>query len=146
MNDPDEDQSQGGASLLLVVSHAGRGLFDVSSGQRLARDDEMPAADSDWIDPAHRRVRGIGSAREIWCDMVGLWGGALARQDGTGWESEVVGKGRREQALIGRPSDGGRQRWRVAQPLSDIRAFGFSASGRWLVLATSSEVSVFARV
>jgi hypothetical protein len=130
-------------SALLVVSHDGRGLFDTVTGERLARDDDRPETNSDWFDAAHRRVRGIGKTADRWVGMVGLWGGALALDDRQGWRAELVGKGRHEQALVG--LQGEQQRWRVAAPIAEVRAFGFSASGRFLVLATSADLTVFAK-
>ncbi len=127
---------------LLVVSHDGRGLFDLASGQRLARDDEAPVIGSEWIDHDSARVRGIGAAVDEWFDMIGLRGGTLASSTAAGWHAQTVGRGRREQALLGR--QGERRRWLVAQPATEIRAFGFSKSGRWLVLATSADLTVFA--
>jgi hypothetical protein len=130
-------------SLLLVVSHAGRGLFDLSTGQRLARDDEVPGPDCAWIDAAHQRVRGIGSADGEWFRVVGLWGGQLAKTDQGQWQVEVVGGGRHEQALVGLLH--GKERWLVAKPISEIKAFGFSPAGRYLALGTSADIVVFAQ-
>ncbi len=130
-------------SLLLVVSHAGRGLFDLSTGQRLARDDEVPGPDCAWIDAEHQRVRGIGPAESEWFSVVGLWGGQLAQTDQVQWQVEVVGSGRHEQALVGLLHAKGR--WLVAKPISEIKAFGFSPTGRYLVLGTSADITVFAQ-
>jgi hypothetical protein len=134
---------------LLVVSYAGRGLFDLESARRLARDDEVPGPDCAWLDTAARRVRGIGVSEREWFNAVGVWGGALASGSGDaatatrGWMVEVRGTGRSERALVGPVDD--KPRWLVGQPLGEIRAFGFSPSGCLLLLGSSSELSVYAR-
>ena len=130
-------------SLLLVVSHAGRGLFDLSTGLRGARDDEAPNPASNWIDREQRRVRGIGPAQGEWFSVVGLWGGALAKTDQGEWLVEVVGKGSSELALVGLRHE--RTRWLVDKPITETKAFGFSPSGRYLVLGMSADVTVFAK-
>jgi hypothetical protein len=126
-------------TLLLVVSHDGRGLFDLGAGKRIARDDDMPLLDSPWIDRTLKRVQGIGLAAETWFPVVGLWGGALSKGNSAGWVAEIVSKRRQDLAFIGRD----KQRWLVARPITEIKAFGFSASGHHLALATSCDITVF---
>jgi hypothetical protein len=131
----------GSEAALLVVSHDGRGLFDLENGKRIARDDAQPAPGSPWIDRKTKRVQGIGPSRGEWFAMNGLWGGALQTRSPTGWTVAVLGRGRNERAYVTGLRD--RTKWLVGRPLGEIRAFGFSGSGRHLVLATSSDVSVF---
>ena len=131
----------GAETTLLVVSHDGRGLFDLATGRRIARDDAQPALGSPWMDRETRRVQGIGPSRDEWFAMAGLWGGALQARSPTGWTVGVTGRGRNERAYV--TAHGDRTKWLVGRPVGEIRAFGFSDSGRHLVLATSSDVSVF---
>jgi hypothetical protein len=128
-------------ALMLVVSHAGRGLYDLASAQRIARDDEAPAPESAWIDERAKRVQGIGGAASMWFPVAGLWGGALAQHNGSGWSAVVESPGRNESAVL--RNQRSRAKWLVDKPLTEIKAFGFSASGRYLVLATSSDVTVY---
>ena len=128
-------------SLLLVVSHAGRGLFDLSLGKRVERDDEMTEQDSPWINMNQRLVRGIGSAENDWFAVVGLWGGTLQKSGKANWVSEVVAKGRDELAVVHQASSP--VWWVVDKPITEIKAFGFSNTGQYLVLGTSSDVAVF---
>jgi hypothetical protein len=131
----------GAEATLLVMSHDGRGLFDLATGRRIARDDEQPAPNTLWMDRTARRVQGIGPSGDEWFAMAGLWGGALQTVSPTGWTVAVQGRGRDERAYVTARRD--RTKWLVGTPLGEIRAFGFSGSGRHLVLATSSDVSVF---
>jgi hypothetical protein len=128
-------------SFLLVVSHAGRGLFNLSTGKRVERDDEPPALDSTWIKREQRLVQGIGLAKDKWFPVAGLWGGDLPKLTQTNWAVEVVAKGRDELAILRKSNS--HERWLVEKSITEIKAFGFSNSGRYLVLGTSSDVAVF---
>ena len=61
-------------SLLLVVSHQGRGVVDLASGELLARDRQETGA---WFDPARRAALGIGPLDGVWISVCGLTGGHL---------------------------------------------------------------------
>ena len=58
-------------SLLLVVSHQGRGVVDLASGDMLARDRQETGA---WFDAARRAAPGIGPLDGAWIGVCGLAG------------------------------------------------------------------------
>jgi hypothetical protein len=124
---------------LLVVSHSGRGLIDLETGARAARDDEAPALDSPWIKRPERLVQGIGPAQEEWFSVVGLWGGNLPYESSSGWQCKLVRSRSSERAML----SSSRRQWLVAKPVTEVKAFGFSPSGNYLVLGTSSELAVW---
>lgn len=61
-----------GSSLLLVVSHQGRGVLNLDSGDRVARDGEETG---DWFDASRPAVLGIGPLNGRWIEVAGLAGG-----------------------------------------------------------------------
>jgi hypothetical protein len=60
--------------LLLVVSHQGRGVVDLASGELLARDRHESGA---WFDAGRRAVLGIGPLDGAWIGVCGVAGGRL---------------------------------------------------------------------
>jgi len=126
---------------LLIVSHSGRGLYDLLQRLRVARDGSVPALSSPWISEANRLVRGIGPRADEWFECVGLWGGALASSLGPDVSVEVRGEGDVEVALL---RDGSCV-WEITRAITEMRVFGFSRSGSLLVFAASGEFSVFER-
>ena len=127
---------------LLVVSHSGRGLYDLLQGLRVARDGSVPALSSPWISEENGLVRGIGPRADEWFECVGLWGGALASSLGPDTSVEVRGEGDVGVALL---RDG---EWvlEITRAITEMRVFGFSRSGNLLVFAVSGEFCVFERV
>jgi hypothetical protein len=125
---------------LLIVSHDGRGLFDLATGKRAARDDEQPSMDSPWIDPTEKLVTGIGPAARVNFAVAGLSGGTLAMETPQGWRAELTRWWWRPDIAI---LHGNGKRWLVAKSATEIRAFGFSSRGSYLALGTSSDVYVF---
>lgn len=126
---------------VLVVSASGRGLYELSSGERVARDYAQPRYDSDWLDERHHRVRGIGPLESYWLDAVGLWGGTLDTRAGNAWLSRG-GDSRAEESIVLHTENGSTT---VEQGIvTEIRAFGFARDGQLVVVATSSDLSVFA--
>src|SRR5216684_4157181 len=77
-----------GGSLLLVVSHQGRGVVDLPSGELLARDGQETGA---WFDTARRTARGIGPLEGRWVRVCGLAGGRLPDTTADGWQVRVSG-------------------------------------------------------
>lgn len=137
------------SDLLLVLSSAGRGLFDCASGQRIARD---PAENFEH-DTANLLAQGIGSVGGHLLRTAGLHGGGLALGTDDGWSLNLLTLSWPHQSLFltapwqwiygpafGRPA--------VTTKLaieSEIRAFGFSPTGRAFILATSSDLTIFNR-
>jgi hypothetical protein len=74
--------------LLLVVSHQGRGVVDLASGQLLSRDRHEAGA---WFDAARRAVLEIGPLDGEWIGVCGLAGGRLPDATADGWQARVSG-------------------------------------------------------
>lgn len=137
------------ADLLLVISSAGRGLFDCSSGERIARDQSDDFAH----DTANLLAPGIGPLVSQRLRTAGLHGGGLAATTADGWNLDLLTLSWPYHSLFltppghwlygpafSRPGD----TTKLATD-SEIRAFGFSPTGRGFVFATSSELTVFHR-
>ncbi len=85
---------------VLIVSPSGRGLYDLATGERVARDRAQPRYDSDWLDEKKRRVRGIGPLASEWLDAVGLWGGSLITRSGNGLLSRAGDPAGQESVVL----------------------------------------------
>jgi hypothetical protein len=117
-----------------VCSHAGRGVFDGTTGDRIARD---ASVDGDWHDDDVPDAEGIGPLAGQRIRLAGLWGGALASATSDGWSLA-----REPLALVG---PGGAAGQLLIDDDDDPRAAGFSPSGRTLVVATASTLMLFGR-
>jgi hypothetical protein len=62
------------SSLLMVVSHQGRGLLDLITGSRVARDEQETGT---WFDASRLAVLGIGPLDGQWIKVAGLAGDQL---------------------------------------------------------------------
>jgi hypothetical protein len=125
----------GRTATLLVVSHQGRGLFDCATGERLARDRDEDA--SRWFDSDRPAALGIGSADGQWIDVWGLAGGEPITITHDGWRATRDGN----DVVLQGPT--GEQRFSTG--VENLRAFGFSPDGSYLVLATPGDLALFAR-
>lgn len=141
-----------GHDLVLVVSSDGHGLFDASTGERIARDrDPDPEAAAPDEDPDLVRP-GIGPIAGVPVRIAGLFGGGLHRTAPGGWTVDVVSpEWPHERVLLstghgfhkGQP---GENWWHVFDAhYSELRTAGFSPSGRTLAVATSSDLSLWTR-
>ena len=136
---------------LLVVSSQGRGLFDCLSGERTARDYAEPAGDIDWYDEISLVARGIGVIESQLVHLAGLHGGGLPRFTRYGWGLELVAPDwpltsvilspPHQTVLIESHSEGC---VKVAED-SELRACGFSDTGRSFVVAISHTVEIYTR-
>ncbi|GIH05321.1 hypothetical protein Rhe02_33880 [Rhizocola hellebori] len=139
-----------GADLLMVTSHNGRGLFDSASGTRTARD-----YDADLCYPIGPDLScpGIGVLDDTRVRIAGLFGGGLHATTGDGWKIDVVAPDWPNERILlsGRGADAyrgmlGADWWHIFHSnYSELRAAGFSPSGRTLVVATSSDITVWHR-
>jgi hypothetical protein len=121
------------AKHLLVVSHAGRGVIDLSTGERVARDSqEIP--DSEFQEDPFA-VGGIGPLAGVQVSCAGLWGGSLPNKCPDGW--------RVDGTVLHSPS--GRQH-SLPPADADIRAVGFTPKGEILMYATAASLSLYYRV
>jgi hypothetical protein len=73
---------------LLVVSWQGRGVLDLRSGERVARDAALD------FEPDGTIVVGIGPLVGEQVRVAGLWGGELPRATPDGWRVEMQGGNR----------------------------------------------------
>jgi hypothetical protein len=120
---------------LLILSHDGRGVLETSTGQRVARDRQSPQHDASWIKESPRLVEGLPPIQGEWIQTVGLWGGSLPSRNSAGWSvGREMGYVRHESSM---------QEFLVDSAVTEMRAFGFSNSGRFLVFASSSELSLY---
>ena len=131
-----------GEGYLLVVSWAGRGLIDTNTGERVARDRQEPTSVSTWIDEVARTVEAIGPLSGTVVHCVGLWGGTLPER-ADDWRLESEASGSREYFFLIEEHTG--RSWRLTWTVTEVRAYGFSNSGRIMVIATSSDVGLYGR-
>jgi|GEM_PF-5072182 len=123
-------------SYVLVISNTGRGVINSSSGEYVARNYDIPNFDSQWIQKENKLVKGIGPVSEEWIAVAGLWGGELKQGNSRTWTAYTKSQGVNESAYIANQKSG--QQVFVGTFITEIRAFGFSKSGRFLVLASCS--------
>lgn len=128
---------------LLVVSHSGRGLVEVNSGLRIARDPEIPWIRSPWRDEPARKMRGIGPASGIQFSVAGLWGGSIPSTTHDGWSVAAKGSGKDEEIWLS--CKGNVREWFLDDAFTEVRALGFSQTGNLLVVAISSDLWLIAR-
>lgn len=141
------------SDLLLVTSSQGRGVFDCLTGKRLARD-STPASDEDnWQDDFELEAIGIGPLAAQSIRISGLPGGALAVTTKDGWSLERLTLIWPEESIVltapgswiyeTRP-DRSSVFTKLAEE-SEIRACGFSPTGKSVIIATTSDVTMFSR-
>jgi hypothetical protein len=121
-------------SMLLVVSHQGRGVVDLASGELLARDRQETGA---WFDAARRAALGIGPLDGEWIGVCGLAGGRLPAATADGWQARASG----DCVTVSAP---GRRLLQIHES-EEMRAFGFSPDGTTFVIATSPGLAIYRR-
>lgn len=132
-----------GTDLLLVLSWQGRGLFDCLNGQMLARDpsDVLPH-----IDQTRLIAEGIGPLAGESIRVAGLFGGGLAKTTSDGWFLEVRAMAWPTHSVFMRSPDARSSDLCIGDDgACEMRACGFSETGRSFVIATTCELSVFTR-
>ena len=143
-----------GSDLLLVVSSQGRGVFDCLTGARVARDSTMPeVGEESWQDEYELDARGIGPLGGQSVRTSGLAGGGLPLMTRDRWTVERLILDWPIESLLLVPPDSwiyetraGRSSefTKIAEEM-EVRAWGFSPTGRSLILATSSDVTIYGR-
>lgn len=131
------------SELLLVSSSSGLGLFDSKTGEKTARD----------TSDRFFECKGIGALEDKTIYMAGVYGSSLPSTTPDGWTTEPVTlKWPEHHLLLLKPGS-----WlhgaECNRPSSfyklaiecEVREFGFSYSGRTLVIATSGEVVIYRR-
>jgi hypothetical protein len=136
----------------MVVSMDGFGLIDTTTGMKIARerDPDPQVATPDGPDLA---CPGIGVVSGTRIRIAGLFGGGLHATTVDGWTIDVIAPEWPHHRVI-LSADGGRNAgepgttwWHIFddQGHGSFRAAGFSPSGRTLVVATASDVTMFVR-
>ncbi|HBE68483.1 MAG TPA: hypothetical protein DDW52_10085 [Planctomycetaceae bacterium] len=134
--------------LLLAVSSQGRGVFDCTTGERIARD-----SDDVWDDLNETLLtsRGIGPLSDTIVRLAGLHGGGLPMTTTDGWLLEVIPVDWPEYSMfITPPFEPGQHvhdnSIKIAQDgVTSFRAAGFSETGQTFVFATSSDLILYSR-
>ncbi|MER7956200.1 hypothetical protein [Streptomyces sp. NPDC096030] len=143
---------ESGGDLVMAVSHNGHGLFDATTGERIARDPD-PEGEDDLPAGADLSCPGLGPLAGTRVRIAGLYGGGLHTTAPGGWHVEVVGPDwPNERVLLSAPGGmfhrdaHGEKWWHVFHSRwSELRAVGFSPSGRTLAVATSSDLTLWTR-
>ena len=134
--------------LLLVVSSQGRGVIDCLTGEKLSRDH------ADYYDlENYLEAEGIGPLKGKIVRVAGLFGGGLPQQTEDGWFLEnVTLEWPNENILLVEPGSSlygsTYEKPDVFHKIaceSEIRALGFSYTGRVLIMATTSDIAIYAR-
>lgn len=136
------------SDLLLVISHQGRGVFDCGGGERVARDySESP----DVINEIKLVALGIGPLEGQWIRVGGLHGGGLPNSTEDGWSLEALPlPWPHHHIFLTAPRksvyEGAEYAVKVeTDEACELRAYGFSETGRSFVVALSCEITIFAR-
>lgn len=141
-----------GHDLVMVVSHAGHGLFDAVTGEKLARDRDPDPERSTPDTAADLTCPGLGPIAGTRVHVAGLFGGGLHTGTGDGWSVAVqTPQWPNERVLLCRGADFTNSPhsegwWHILHcSYSTFRTAGFSPSGATLAVATSSDVSLWTR-
>jgi hypothetical protein len=129
---------------LFALSWNGRGIFDLRTFERIARDHEDPAG-ADWFAQDQLSALGIGEFSGRMIPVVGLWGGEGHVRTLDGWRLESrLAKGTVVSSSLIDPT-GSNVTPVPLTSTTEYRAVSFNPSGRFLLLASSSEVQVLTR-
>jgi hypothetical protein len=130
---------------LLIVSSQGRGVIDCRTGERVARDRGEP--DDSWYDERRSIAKGIGPLKGKTIRLAGLHGGGLLNSGREGWHVEALAIDWPDVSLLlvepWQSIYTDSARFTKLGVEREVRAFGFSETGSSLVLATSSDVTVY---
>lgn len=138
------------SDLLLVVSGArGRGVVDCVNGDKVARDDEEYYPDFGSLE-----AEGIGPLVGQQIRVAGISGGGLSHATEDGWLIELHPLSWPEeefflcppgQTMLWNPPATEPELFKLRPLLSSLVAYGFSPTGRSLVIATSSDLEIYSR-
>jgi hypothetical protein len=123
-----------GSSLVLVVSHQGRGVVDFISDERVASDRQ---GNGFLFDIAQHAVLGIGPVDGRWIEVADLAGGRLAVTTADGWRAVRTADGVVLLGTAGKTVE--------LCEAEEIRAFGFSPDGQVFIIASSPSLTTFRR-
>lgn len=131
-----------GADMLLVLSSQGRGVFDCLTGEKLARD---YAEAHDFFDPIGLVAVGVGPLEDQMVRVAGLFGGGLPLTTSDGWHLVAQARAWPTHSVFLSAPDSRHPVCVGDDGACEIRAFGFSETGRSFVIATSCELVMFTR-
>ncbi|WP_406307191.1 hypothetical protein OHA61_39370 [Streptomyces sp. NBC_00885] len=142
-----------GRDLVMVVSVDGHGLFDADTGEKIARDRDPDPEDSTPDAVPDLTCPGLGPVTGTRVRIAGLFGGGLHTTTLDGWSVEDVSPEWPHHRVLlstdgGMPHSGphGEGWWHIFDSnYSELRAAGFSPSGRTLAVATSSDLTLWTR-
>jgi hypothetical protein len=135
---------------LLIVSASGQALFDCLAGERISRNVEK-----DGYDPYRLIAYAVGPELGSPVRMSGLHGGGLPEYTMDGWSVEAIPLYWPQRILVLTPP--GSRLWgnaagkppeffKMQEDLAtELRAFGFSWTGKTLIIAESDGVTVYSR-
>jgi len=136
------------SDMLLLISSTGAGVFDCRSGDRVAREDASN------VDVINLTAEGIGPLTGKRIRISGLYGGGLPSSTADGWGLERYRASWPDEELI-LSQPGETIIWTTAgqRPsltklggfASEVRAFGFSPTGRSLIVATGADLAIYGR-
>jgi hypothetical protein len=126
----------------LVLSTQGRGVFDCNTGEKIARDH-----DGEYLCNTNRLLApGFGPLEGKTIRMAGLFGGGLALTTVDGWSFDVDASAWPQHAVFLKEPSSLSQGYFVGDDgACELRAFGFSETGRSFVIAISCDLMIFAR-
>jgi hypothetical protein len=135
---------------LLILSSAGRGVIDCRDGTMLARDDDEDCI----VDVGNLLAAGIGPLDGFDIRISGIYGGGLASRtaDGWGverhplaWPGEELFVSPPGQSMLWLPPDTPMRLTKLGGFSAELRAFGFSPTGKAFVIATAADILIFGR-
>jgi hypothetical protein len=131
-----------GSDLLLVLSSQGRGVFNCLTGEKLARDYQEA---HDFFDPVRLTAAGFGPLAGQSVRVAGLFGGGLPLTTLDGWCLEAQARAWPTHSVL-LTAPGAREPLCIGEDgACELRACGFSESGRSFVIATSCDLAMIAR-
>ncbi len=136
------------SDLLLVISSQGRGIFDCLSGVRIARD---PTPAERFCDEISLKVKGFGPLEGQTLPIAGLCGGGLPNSTWDGWHLQAIPlPWPYHRIVLEHPFRSMYQDPSSATCVGDdgpceLRACGFSPTGRSFVIATSCDLTIIGR-
>ncbi|MEO8074211.1 MAG: hypothetical protein ABI686_13310 [Acidobacteriota bacterium] len=128
------------SDLILVLSHNGRGIFDCLTGQKIARDRNDYF---EFFDESTLVAKGFEQLNELEIKTAGLFGGNLSKSTQDGWTLSIKRlNGMIDEVYLSSKED---EIFIENDEVSEIRAFGFSNTGKSFVVATTSDLTIFSR-
>lgn len=139
--------------MLLVTSTGGQSVIDGTTGEILYRN-----RDADGLDIAALKGTRLDHPADERFDMAGLYGGGLRRVTDDGWSAEQIATPHGTACVL-HPAQASIRfldpKWKgrdkdpsfhlIDKTRDDIRAFGFSWTGRTLALAAASALTLWGR-